>query len=347
MYNRQAIIATLLLIFTVITPFERFAKSALAQCPKVLMFDGVNVTQRFDIQDAKYWENIGIDGFFLNRVLNDWTKSVGSDENSDVYRKLRSFQQIYASQGVAYNFLKVALPYTSEPHFDWTPANINVVVQRFRDAAHLAHYAGLKGVALDLEPNQVGFWALDSSLPSKPAIVRNAGKNIGAAIKQEFPNAQIIVLPEVAAYAKAMPQAYALSPQFFAGLAQTHFVSLIIATEHSYVAPTPQTVVPAIHKYEGSIMKAAGVAPETTSVAIGLWPLGKTYTDKSPHETPARFQKRLELAFAAKQPYVWIYGHGSAWQTDGPYGSGSVASNFQEFVTALRQVKARCAAGSL
>src|SRR5438309_12075884 len=69
------------------------------RCPKVLMFDGLDITKHFDAEDAKYWAAVGIDGFFVAKVPNDWTKSVGNDENSDIYRRVRSFQEIYASQG--------------------------------------------------------------------------------------------------------------------------------------------------------------------------------------------------------------------------------------------------------
>jgi hypothetical protein len=345
--EKHSIAAIILPAITIMTLYATATGWAAGACPKVLMFDGVNVAQRFDLQDAKYWASVGIDGFFVGRIINDWTKSAGSNENSDVYRKLQSFQQLYASQGVGYNFLKIALPYTGEGHFGWTSAEISVVVERFREAAHLARYAGLMGLALDLEPQQAGFWAVDPSIPNKPAVVRNTGRSIGVAIKQEFPNAQVIVLPEVAAYAIAMPKPYALSPLFLEGFAQAHFAELVIAAEHSYGAPTPQTVVSGTHRTHDVVLRASGVVPEATTVAIGLWPLGKTYTDKSPHETPASFQKRLELSFAAKQPYVWIYGHGSAWQANGPYGSGPVAANFQQFVAALHRVKAECATGSL
>ncbi len=311
------------------------------------MFGGVDVTKRFDQEDARYWANVGIDGFFVLRAVTDWTKSVGNDESSEVYGRLRRFQQIYASQGVAYNFLDISAPLKSSQPFGWTPPEIDTVVGHFREAAHLARFAGFEGISLDLEPYQSGFWAVDPAFPNKKIIVYQAGRRIGAAIKQEFPNAEIIVIPEVAnMVAGGMRNVYMLSPVFLQGLVEASFRALILGSEYSYRAAAPQIVVPSIMKHHVPLLTSAGVAPGTTSVAIGLWPLGKTYNDKSASETPQSFARRLGLAFAAGQPYVWIYGHGSSWQEDGPYGSGHVDPRFQDFVAALRRVKAQCHAGS-
>lgn len=338
----------ILIVSALIAAVSLLLPAVGAACPKVLMFDGVNVTERFDLQDARYWAHIGIDGFFVGRVLNDWTKSVGENEHSDVYRRLRSFQEIYASQGVAYNFLKIAGPYGPEPHFGWTSAERSAVVQRFRDGAHLARYAGLKGIAFDLEPYQRGLWEADPAIPNKAQLVFALGRDIGRAIFGEYPDATIIVIPEVLQYAgsRNYPN-YALSADFFKGLVQTHFVRLVIATERSYITKFLGAIVADAATAHKRTLQQAGWSLSNVSFAFGLWPLGKTYTDKAPHETPQQFYQRLQIAFAAGQPYVWIYGHGSAWQTNGPYGSGAVDTQFPEFVQALEQVKAQCASNTL
>jgi hypothetical protein len=51
------------------------------------------------------------------------------------------------------------------------------------------------------------------------------------------------------------------------------------------------------------------------------------------------FKRALETAYRSTDDYVWIYGHGSAWQTDGPYGKGPTVSNFGAYTTVVKQVR--------
>jgi len=66
----------------------------------------------------------------------------------------------------------------------------------FANAAHLARYAGFKGISLDLEEHQ-GLWTSDPMMPDKGDRLYLLGKEIGDAIKGQFPAATLIVMPEV------------------------------------------------------------------------------------------------------------------------------------------------------
>lgn len=52
------------------------------------------------------------------------------------------------------------------------------------------------------------------------------------------------------------------------------------------------------------------------SVAPGLWPLEHSYRDKSARLFPAPFEKEIQAAFPVAPNHGWIYGFGSAWQTE-------------------------------
>src|SRR5712692_10071402 len=182
-------------------------------CPKILMFDGLDVLTELDEAKAKYWgQVVGVDGFFLNHVMADWTDSVGDDEGGETFRRVRKFQELHSKFGVSDNFIKVAV----YKQHDWRdPDAQSRVVSNFRQAAHLARYAGLKGLALDLEDYVGGHWANDPTVPDKADRVYSLGRRIGGAILSDFPDSEIIVLPEVLAstcppYSEKVCQNYAL-----------------------------------------------------------------------------------------------------------------------------------------
>ena len=121
----------------------------------------------------------------------------------------------------------------------------------------------------------------------------------------------------------------------------------MIATENSYNSRWPNLIAQNVSdKYHGNLLKN-GLDPDSVPVAMGIWPLGKSYSDKSSRITPSQFEDRLGLAFQEARregsPYVWIYGLGSAWEKDGPYGKGDVAPHFEEYLQVLRRVKESCA----
>jgi hypothetical protein len=330
-----------LILFT-----DAFGSPNFGACPKVLMFDGLDIRTENNEAKAQYWgQTIGVEGFFVGNVMASWADSVGDDENSQIYPKVKLFQEVYSRFGVTDNFIKVAL-YTKP---DWRdPSFQSRVVTNFRQAAHLAKYAGLKGLALDLEAYVPGYWNEDSAIPDKAERVYLLGRRIGGAILSEFPDASVIVLPEILAYAgppygQKVQQAYALSSRFWDGLIQAHFRQLIIATEGSYDSDRPDLIAGEMRDLYRDNLRNNGIVPQTVAIALGIWPLAKTYTDKSARCTPTQFEERLRLAFQERSPYVWIYGHGSSWEKDGPYGKGDVDPHFNEFVQIVHRVGQSCA----
>lgn len=316
-------------------------------CPKVLMFDGFQLQAHNDEAWARYWgETVGVEGFLLNQVMPDWSFSVGRDAESDLHQSLKQFQELYARHGVTENFIKVAL----YRQLDWhDAAAADRVVENFRQAARLARSAELRGLALDLEPYVEDFWAEDQALPDKPQRAFQLGRRIGQAIQLEFPEASVLVFPEVLVlvlppYSPRMRSAYRVAPDFWDGLVRAPFKQLLVGIEKSYQASRPDLVAREMRELYRIDLLAKGLDPAAVPLVVGLWPLGKTYTDKRARETPARFEQRLRLAFDEPSPYVWIYGHGSAWQEDGPYGQGKVDPNFADYVHALQEVKASCRA---
>ena len=115
-----------------------------------------------------------------------------------------------------------------------------------------------------------------------------------------------------------------------------------MVTESSSNASQPDSVVNSVKDVYTKDLRMHGIDPKNLLIAPGIWPLGKSYTDKTARSTPAQFRERLRAAAQVAPPYVWIYGHGSAWEKDGPYGKGDVDPQFEQFVQVVHQFKQAC-----
>jgi hypothetical protein len=335
---------------------------ALAACPKLLMFDGVDYRSQTNPQQAAYWgQTVGMQGFFLKNVMDNWKEDVGTDPESPLWQSVARFQSTYAPVGVTDNFIKVAL---YKPH-DWHSKKDNdAVVTRFKHAAMLARYAKLKGVALDLEP-YTPTWGGPAGGPELATTVEQEGRAIGKAMRGAYPGMTLFILPDVMdqtqAYATLLQRIksgvhklktgqkvpaydrYELAVPFVKGLLSVGWSHVAIGMEQTY-SRYAQGMQPSVERTEGDYARLMGRSAASMHLtgAPGLWPLGPTRTDKSEREKPAKFEERLRAAYAAASQYVWIYGHGSAWQTDGPYAPGPVTSSFDQFTDAVHRVETSC-----
>lgn len=335
-----------------------------AQCPKLLMFDGFDIRTQNNAQQAAYWgRTVGVQGFFLNSVMAHWQKDVGTDPGSPLWQDVAKFQSLYSKEGVTDNFIKVA----SYKSHDWSSTQANqAAVTRLQHAAMLAKYAKLKGVALDLEP-YVPIWGGPAGGPDLAATVEQEGRAIGEAMHNAYPGMTLFVLPDALDQtqryatllqrfrsgvhamktAKKMPKydRYELAVPFMRGLLSVPWAHVVIGMEQTY-SRNADGIGSSVQRTQADFAKLMGksAASMHLSGAPGLWPLGPTRTNKSARESPGRFSDRLRAAYSAASQYVWIYGHGSAWQTDGPYAPGPVTPEFTQFTGAIHQAEASCKA---
>jgi len=325
-------------------------------CPKLLMTAGLNIHKQTSPEQAAYWgHTVGVQGFMVNYIVGDWQTDVGTNPNGGTWKLLRRFQSLYARQGVTDNFIKIAL---YKGH-DWHSAAQNqAALRNLAHAAAMARFAGLKGLALDLEP-YAPTWGGSAGGPELAQTVEAEGRKIGEAMHAAYPDMTLIILPDVRREAEHERKSgsdwadqhhggYQLAPAFAQGLLSVPWSQVVIGTEFTYSARA-ERIVPFMHDASRRYLDAddAHAAPRTNfSIAPGLWPLGPTAKDKSARESPAQFKRRLKVAFDTSKQYVWIFGSSSAWQKDGPLGPvpGPVATSFQQFVDAIHDVRASCGA---
>jgi hypothetical protein len=321
------------------------AKMVVARtCPKLLMFDGVNIRTELNPAQARYWgKTVGIQGFFLNNIMADWQQDVGDSPYDGVWKQAREFQKLYSEYGVQDNFIKVAI----WKRHNWRDMQANhAVVTNFFQAAELARYAGFQGIALDLEP-YVPIWGGGANPMSLSSLVYRVGHSIGTAMRKAYPSMTLVLMQDAFHYAQlheGYHGGYGLAVPFLKGLLSAHFARVIFATERSYRTPPwkmPQLL--ANEKEEDSrILKNEMVGSSQTSVAPGIWPLGFSYQNKNARMSPRQFLQALRADYASNPEFVWIYGFGSAWQTNGPYGKGPVVGDFSAYTNAIHEMEKSC-----
>lgn len=319
------------------------------------MTAGLNIHKQTNPQQAAYWgDTVGVQGFMINYVATDWQTDVGTNPDSGTWQLLRRFQSLYSQHGVTDNFIKIGL-YRGH---DWHNAEANEKTARnLAHAAALARYAGLKGLALDLEPYQPT-WGGAAGGPELAELVQSEGRKMGQAMHDAYPGMTLFVLPDVvreaehekrssADWASTHHGGYQLSTAFVRGLLSVPWAHVVIGTEFTYSAHA-ERIAPymrdAVERYRDAVPPDA--LNNSFSIAPGLWPLGPTARDKSARFSPEEFRHRLQTAFDTSKQYVWIYGSGSAWQKDGPFGPvpGPVAASFQQFLDVIHEVRAHCGA---
>lgn len=321
------------------------------------MTAGLNIHKQTNPQQAAYWgETVGVQGFMVNYIVTDWQTDVGTNPNSGTWKLLRRFQSIYSKHGVTDNFIKIGL---YKGH-DWHDAKQNEkAIRNLAHAAALARYAGLKGLALDLEPYKPT-WGGSAGGPELAKLVEKEGRKMGQAMHDAYPGMTLFVLPDVLREAEHEEKAssdrsdkhhngYGLSAPFVRGLLSIPWAHVVIGTEFTYSAHA-ERIAPFMQQAAARYRDAPGardaLEKANFSIAPGLWPLGPTAKNKSARFSPAEFRQRLQVAFDTSKQYVWIYGSSSAWQKDGPLGPvpGPVATSFQQFLDAIHQVRANCSA---
>src|SRR5579885_1687596 len=70
---------------------------AWSACPKLLMTPGLNLWKQTSPEQAAYWgRNIGVQGFLVYYIAEDWQTDVGTNQNSTRWQAARQFQDTYS-----------------------------------------------------------------------------------------------------------------------------------------------------------------------------------------------------------------------------------------------------------
>lgn len=291
--------------------------------PKTLLYSAI--TPEYLKETAAFWrKEVGIDGFIITTLPSNWNNK--PKELNKYLGVAREANKECRKNGIEANFIKIALGHGRLPDY-FDDKSWQDVLYQINFVARFARDAGFKGIALDTESYSKLLWN-SAKWPnrkySKSKLKRKIfqrGQEIMEEIVEVFPDAEVFVFPvgHLYAYTKKRPSKYELWIDFFNGLASVeNQKGIVLGCERTYRVYRKNKL---LHYYydeiKGPIIGDNIDNPffwySKCSVALGSWPLGKSYGNKKAWYNPIFFNRQFRTMEMACPKYVWIYGHGSAW----------------------------------
>ncbi len=327
MFIRKTISLLFILCFFVCIVPRHFLlgspKQSQTKSPKVLLFSSIDIYYLADTL-SDWGEKIGINGIMLAYVADWWTPKEQIFKDIEVLTKINKEGAAY---GIDSNFIKVAIGYRELPN--WTDDKAWAgVLNNFRNIADLIKQSGTKGIALDTEPYNASLFDTkaerfkSTNCDILKARVYQRGKEIMQSLTGVFPDIEVIILPEGAFYwfnpdEGTKPGAYELWIDFFNGMASVRNKKGIVVAGESTFSNTRVGSITWLYNTINKTMKQhvedLVFWRERCSIALGMWPLGKEYTDKSARYSVAQFKEQFSQILKLCPQYVWIYASETAW----------------------------------
>ncbi len=326
----------------------------LAEQPKLLYFDAHLMSWA---DNAKEWRERGFRGAFVGRIFADihddpWAAdgdAATRGEDDELLQECRAANEKCRLAGVDSNVLKVAFYRDLPDPFD--DEGCATLTTNFREAARYARLAGFPAIAIDTEytsyqfdPDWEGYDLEAHSVAELAARLRERWREIVRGMVREYPDVDLMVLPEGAVYYGP------LWSHLFAGIVEAlaeaqHPGGIHLFCEGSYTSRDPHALADFVVGVRETTTRSLSPAARDywTShgdVALGVWPLGYyraitdadgkfvgwsgreevfgdeivgSYADKSEKYPLPEFRAQFAAARTLSRKYVWVYGHGSAW----------------------------------
>jgi hypothetical protein len=265
----------------------------------------VTIPPLYLIDRAEDFAEMGIDGFFVNRVMGGWESDIWAlpsrwvpdaldapegrivGESNPLLQLCKRMNERSNEAGIRYNSISLAY---HKPLPDWfDDAAWSDIVENFRQAAIFARMGGFAGVTLDVE-YIAQIYALDYEAYLVPGYPRDRlrdqarlrGRELAAAMIAEFPEMVNWHLPT--------------SIEHYGPLANDHFIGMVealaavdapggmhISSEMTYQMTGPTSIVNYMAGITPRIQDSLRVISDDRTldywnrrctVSPGLWPLG-------------------------------------------------------------------------
>jgi hypothetical protein len=310
------------------------------------MHSGINT--QYLLNTRNFWGRTGVSGFLLGYIFPDWQVSPFHPyDNPSVPNSLNgtgqpdpvtsdyllALNQATYGSGITANAIHVRTSSTVRlfEYDKWA-----VVVENFRQAALFAKLSRTPIISIDVEPffAQLGsdYRAGIYSSYGDSWIMQSLfdiGRRIMQAMVGSYPDIQVLLMPDGDYFytlfgRETWASNYKFWISFWDGMASVdNPQGIILGDEDMYRVVDGRIALPAqILQNINSTMYAHTQYQQfwltKASIAPGIWPLGRTYTDKSPKMSVSFFDSFMNLLVNTLVPqfgikYVWIYGDGAAW----------------------------------
>ncbi len=318
-----------------------------ASLPKTLVF---SATPDNVIAHAEEWHALGIDGFFLNKVVREWSDDVWATdgkpwtigESDATFQKTRKANAICQRLGMD-TFLKIAF----DNPFDWfNDLAWQQINHHFRQFGIFARETGCTGVAIDIEyvNEQYTFdwegYTYDGYTRSE-LVERVRARMTGAiqGLYDEFPEMVLLTLPEQGLMLGAHIQAAWIEE----AARRNAPGGVHCCIEHTYRNPNVRHALAYVQGCSELFRRllsedGAEYWLEKCSISVGVWPFGfgdeKRY---APGMSVEEFRQGLAGSLMVSRRYNWIYSHhgGDVLVGGGlePYGGQAVFGPYLEVLT--------------
>jgi len=313
---------------------------------RLLMHSGINT--QYLLNTRNFWGRTGVSGFLLGYIFPDWQVSPFHPyDNPSIPNPLNGTGQpdpVTADYLLALNQASSASGITDNGIHVRTFSRVRLfeedkwatIVENFRQAALFAKSSGTSIISIDVEPffAQLGsdyragiYSSYDDNWIMQSLF--DKGRRIMAALVTTYPDVQVLLMPDgdyLYTFFGSQTSAsnYKFWISFWDGMASVdNPQGIILGDEDMYRVVDGRIALPAqILQNINSTMYAHTQYTQfwltKASIAPGIWPLGRTYTDKSPRMSVSFFDSFMNLLVNTLVPqfgikYVWIYGDGAAW----------------------------------
>ncbi|HEY3297265.1 MAG TPA: hypothetical protein VGK34_01315 [Armatimonadota bacterium] len=315
---RHISILVLMTLLTVVCSTSLAQQNGVRPAPETLVWTYADFDELRS--NARAWhEQKGIDGFifcFVNRKECGPPRiDSGPDKIRQIYEGLPETVEALKKAGIRANFVHAGL---DDPSWNWLDeTHVAKLAPTFKTLGRVARESGCRGVAIDTEAYSSTLWDPTKYPDVRRAEIEKRIYDTGAAVMDgmlsEFPDAEILVLPE-GAYFNAMGtprgnNTYVLWMKFFNGMASRKPAKgITIMTESAYHQKDPLKIA-VMHGRLQAAMMLLSEDPHfwltKCSIAHGadLCLKEKVNQTRSPEEFAKQWQAMGELS----SRYRWIF----------------------------------------
>lgn len=295
--------------------------------------------------NARAWHDLkGIDGFifcFVNRKGCGPSRiDSGPEKIEQIYQGLPQTVDALTKVGIRANFVHAGL---DDPSWSWLDeAHVAKLIPTFKALGKVAKESGCRGVAIDTEAYSPTLWNPTAYPKERRAEIEkriyDTGSAVMDAILSEFPDAEILVLPEGAySYLMGTPRGdytYIWWMKFYNGLASKKpSKGITIMTESAYHQKDPLKIA-VMHGRLQAAMMLLSEDPRfwltKCSIAHGADLCLKDAVKQT--RTPAEFAKQWQAMGELSTRYRWIFAGESGFAC---YPPGVPAANVNAFAEPL------------